>query len=458
MSNKLRHIALVLIVSASHAGVALGDPVTGNSLAHAFDRAATNRLNVRLIDIEIAMAQHRVDQANSRFRPTLDIVSNIEKVHDYDAFSGTTASVEIPTLNLESVVDVESSTPRYNSSVDLSANYNLYSGGGDVANLRKSRLELESTVVLRKIEIQSLTQEVAVAYFNLRRACVLSEGASRRLKSARVKRVMAGERLKLGRISDIEYREVVLGHVESESAQNLQVDEFDTAFIDYTESVGVALGEFVTKNDACNFSNNIDADLKYLSSLSDNTLYRHYRELQWDSAKKQIEVARSEIMPKVKVYAKYAFVGRGDDAMSDAITDLHKDKWTVGVQVQYNIFDGSFSDRRIDESIAQAEYQRLQLEILNNNVSQSIRRAEIKKRIAEDKIKLAQARLELERTRTTLLREKLESGTVSTLTINSQIDIEQNALENLQIAELDHALVMLDWLFPASTGEINIKN
>lgn len=458
MNKKLCCIFISTLVTFFFgAGTAFGESESAHSLSRAVEQAAGNRLNVRLSDIDIVAARARVEQANSRFRPTLNIVSNLEKVHDYDTFSGTTASVTVPELNLQSVVDVESSTPEYSSSVDLSANYNVYSGGGDSANLKKSRLELKSAIVAREIEIQSVVQEVATAYFTVRRLCILSEGAARRLVSAQSKKATATDRLKLGRISDIEYRETILGLIESEADQRLRKDELNAALIDYMEVIGSSAGNYSTKEKACTFSEHVGSDLDYISSVSNKSLYKKYHELRWQAAQKQIDVVRANHRPKVRLYSSYSVVGRDNNEMLRSISDLHKDQWSVGVQIKYNLFDGGYTDRLVDESIAQAEHRRLQLEILNGNISRSLQRAEIGKRIAEDKVNLARARLELEQSRTTLLREKLKSGTTSTMSVNIQTGLEQDALETLQLAELDHALAMLEYFFPATTERININ-
>lgn len=427
------------------------ETTTSNSLSlkSAFARAAVARLNIRIAEEDIQAARARVEQARARYYPTLDLTTNVDYINNFDSFSGTTASVYIPQVNLSSSVTITQSVPRHQTTGGLQLKYGVYTGGRDSALLNQTELNLSASDLSRRIALQGVAQDVSTAYFKLRQACLKRDRAGRRLVAAGHAAELANQRLRDGRIAEIEQRAAGLAKAESESALRVSEADLNTAFTEYAFALGDA--RMADGGDTrCQFATDIESDLGYAASLSDDSVKDRYRQVLVLAADKQVDAERAAAKPQVSVYAGYTGIGRSESSFGGAASSFEKRQANVGLQISLNLFDGFLTQQRVVESLSVVNRRKLEAESEIEARNQARKRAEIQVRISIDQLELARARLDLARSRAALASAKRDSGTGSASALEEQKDHESDAADEVKIAELNLALARVNVFFPPS--------
>lgn len=439
---------LLLCLSSVLSNAAVGGGPSGKTLAQAIERAGGAPLGVRIATAEVDAARARVKQARAPFYPSVDLLTNVDRINNFDSFSGITASVNIPQVNVSSTVAVTQTVPRYQAGGTLQIKYDAYTGGRDSAQLRRQELALEAAEVSRRISQQDVTLDIAETYFKLRRACMEHDGAARRFVRAQRLADVTKQRTLEGRIAAIEQSASVLALAEGRSAVRSREQELDIAYTDYLAASRDSTAAEPPEQ-RCRFALAVDVDLAYAVQLSDDTLDAQLQSLRVRGAKESVEVDRSGLKPQVSLFARYSGVGRSDSSIGDGFSNFSRRQASIGLQVSFNLFDGDLTRQRVVESLAEVERRGLVAEQSAVDRELAHRRSEIGVRMAANRIELANARLDLARIQATLARDRLQSGTGTAEASDDQVERERDARAEAQLAELDMAMARLSALFPS---------
>lgn len=442
-------LSAVLGTLCGSAGAATsGTP--GKSFSQAYAMAASARLSVRIATAEVDAAAARVAQAKAQFYPTLDLSYNADRFHHNDPFTGINASVLIPELNTSAQVAVTQTVPRYQNAATLSARYQLYTGGRTQAQLKQDELSLQAAEVARNIALQQVALDVSSAYFKLRRACMQTASASRQLRRAEALAELTRLRLRQGRVAPIEERVATLGVAEKQSAWRSRQEELELLYAGLRAALQTTAADEGPEQ-RCQFAHTIDADLEQVRQLSDQTLDLRHDTLKLAAARERVAVQRAALRPQLTLYSNYSGIGRSDSSMHRSLSDFSFRQFNVGLMLSFNLFDHGLTSQRVSEAEAEFRKQSLQADLAAAERDQQIRRRELNQRMVDTRIDLLRSRLELASAQADMARQQLKTDAVSASVVEERAELEQDARDELQAAQVDAALAQLALLFPMRT-------
>lgn len=443
--SKSQVFAAALLTLMSGAATAQSSP---QSLANAYERAASARLSVRAVSAEVDIARARVGQARAAFYPTVDLVTNTDVIKSYDTFTGTTATVEIPQLNIKSTVKVTQSVPRYQTVIGLQLQQQVYDGGRSRAQFNRQELALQAAELSRQLVLQEVALDVSNAYFRLRRACLQTESGMRRVARAQELASTAAQRLQEGRIAIIERSATDLALVERTAALRASADELEIAQVELAATQNDTALNGTPAGQHCVFATDVATDLAYAMRLADDTLEARQQGLRAAAAGQAVEVERAALRPQLSLNARYTGGARSDNSVSDGLFNNSRRQARIGLQLSFNLFDGDLARQRVAET--ESERQRLGFvaERVAGEREQASRRAAIKLRMAGSRLELLRARVAMAREQSALARQRMANGTGTSTVAEEQADRERDAQDELRLAELDQAMSRLAAAFP----------
>jgi OMF family outer membrane factor len=421
-----------MMIGACFASMCTSVPATaqspqGKTLAQAVQVAQSARLSVSIAVVDTDIARARLAQAQAQRYPTLDFSSSVDRINNYDTFTGITASVDIPELNTTSKVAVTQSIPRYQASAALIARYNLYTGGREQAQVSQMELSLQAAELSRQLALQQIAVDVSFAYFKLRLACLKTSSASRQLRHAKSLAEFVSQRLREGRIAPIEERVTTLAVAEKLSAWRTQQENLELVYGNFQEATqGNTPGEKSTE-ERCKFLNPIEIDLDQARQLSDPVLDARIDDLQVETARKFVEVKRASLRPQVSLYARQA---------------------AIGLQMSFNLFDYGLANQKVIEAEAEVRKQLLSAQIAAADREQKKRRRESNTRMTATHNELLRSRLELAVMQAEMARQQLTDGTISSEVAEDRFEKEREARDELNAAQINGVFAELATLFP----------
>lgn len=440
--------ALLLGLSASTLADTPPHVDAGMTFLRAVERAVAVQLGIRIAEAELEGARARVEQARALYYPTLDWVSNIERINNFDHYSGITASAYIPELNITPSVAVTQDVPHYAAYTGLQLRYDAYTGGRDDAQLEQRKLAVQGAELSRQLAVQSVAQEVSRSYFGLRRACLEHGGAARRVERVRKLASISKQRLADGRIAAIEERASALALTESESELRVRGQDLDIALADFAATLNAPTLATPSEAQRCRFDSDSQTDLHDAERLSDDTLEARQEQLRLQIARKGMEVEAAALKPQVGVYALYSGIGRSDRSLGDGLSNMQSRQAVIGIRVSVNLFDGGLVRQRMAESEVEATRVALLAEKAADERERSARRDRIRVQTAENRVELARARLAHARALAAVARGTLQSGTGSRQLAEERESGELDAQDELRLAELELVQTRLSMLFP----------
>lgn len=424
-------------------------PASGQrTLANALESAVRNRVGMRIAGAEVQIAQARARQSEAPFYPTLNWVTNFDRIESFDTFSGITASAVIPSLNASANISVSQSVPRYQASSGLLVRYDLYAGGRDQAQLDKQQLALEATQLSQRIVLQGIARDVSLKYFRLRRMCAEVEIDKRNALRAQETAGDAQQRFDKGLISDIENKAQTLAFTESRASLRAKLEELDMAHAEFLVAVYENAPPADASKKRCRFDQSIEADMDQARSISDSSLENQFHNLNKQVAEKAVAVERSAFKPQVSLYAAYTGIGRSDSSFRDGASDFSRRQASIGLQISYNLFDHGLTRNRVSEGQSEVQRRALLAEQAANELEQSGRRSDAQVRMAQNRVELLQARVAHASALSNLARERLKTGTGTALAANEQADRELNLQQELEVSKLDLSIAQIERLFP----------
>jgi len=440
-------VGLFTSLCAAGSGANTGQ-VQGKTLAQGIEAAESTHLSVRISEAEMDEASARVGQAKAQFYPTLDFSTKVERINNKDKYSGVDASVDIPGMG-PTAVSVDQNVPRYRASPELTARQGLYTGGRRMAQLNQANLSLKATDLSRRIALQQMVLDTSTAFFKLRRACLQLSSATRQLQRANTLASTANQRLREGRIAPIEERTFALALIEKQTALRSREEYLELAYADYRRSVQNAIPEEHERARQCQFANTVETDFEYALKMSDQTLDEQYEKLKLAAARESIAVQSAALHPQVSLYANYQAVGRSDDSLGKAVSDVSHSKSVsaAGVLVTVNLFDHGLTSKRVSEAEAKVRKLALATEQAAMDREQQQRQRELEVRMAKTHIDQLFSRLEIATAEADVVRQQLKAGTVNALYAEERIAREQDARDEIHVAHIDHVLTRLAVLF-----------
>ncbi len=439
--------ALLLLVAQR----TFAEPVTARkSLAEAVSQAASLRLDLKRSALDVEVAQGKVAEAEAHFYPTLDAAIDAQYARSYDSFTGISATVDLPVLG-QATVDVTRTLPRYQVVPRVHAGYAVYAGGLHKAGLQRAQALLDAARTNQQIDLQSVTLEVSLAYFRLRRACTDWTGATAASELASREASLSRTRWEDGRLSELALRESELALAEKNHDTMSKAIAVRAAHAAYASAVRSQASADQDLGDTCRFDTEIAEDLQFASAMADDRPTRSRLEADTEAARQQVLVEQAAARPQVLLSMDYAYVGRSESSLTDSFSNIKRQVGSIGLTVSYNLFDGGLINARVDQ--ARAQFQRKQLEqtLEMERINEAIEQSRSRRDQARAAGDMARSRLVLTSKRLAVAESRERDGSGTALATQSARTEALQARCALTLADLDLAISEVERLYAAAS-------
>lgn len=426
-------------VSAFGAGM-LPIPLT---LDDAIKYAVESRSEMRIEQTKIQGMEAKVAQAKGAFLPSLDFLMTSERVLNYDQFSGVVVNGTV--LGQPINVSVSQTVPTYIQLPTLELEYNLYSGGRDMARLEQAYVNLEGAIASQSIQMRKIAKNVVNTYWGFREAQISYRGALRAAHVAEIAIQIAKVRLMQGKLSELDYKgeevNVAEKRIESEEAARKLSDRFYA----YLDAVGLSSEESTyDPSQVAALRTDPEHTVAFLEQISAQHPEVQKATVEVEAAQKEIKAAQAENYPKLTFFSQYSWVGRDDMSWSNSMDGLHRQAFYVGLRLKANLFDGFKTTNKIAEARSEENRAMIELDRTRLSLRQAKRKNILRLQKAEDDLKLAEERLALGQMKREIAKAKMQTGRESELAFE-QMQLEaQNLQDKLLMAKIEVALAKTD--------------
>jgi outer membrane protein len=351
-----------------------------------------------------------------------------------------------------------------NWSVDITARQVLFAGGGIRANVRAQQLALDAAVLSLRAVINDALLQVRTRFYTVlvNRERIKVQEQNIELLQRQLQDVK--NRFEAGTVSNFEVLRSEVALANAQPALITARNDYRLAIEELRQSLGFTnsnqdsmtkVPEFIGKLEF----NPVSFELRSaLASARENRPDLQRLQKLESAAEQGITASRSGYLPTVSAFGAYDW--RMNPVGSSSVSNA-RDGWTVGLQTQWDIFDGGATRGRVIQARSQVEQGKLAVAEAQLGVDVDVRRsistfqqatelAEASKKVveqAEEAVRLANARF--------------GAGTATQLDVlTSQVDLTTARLNQLQayysynvaVANVRRAMGLSDELRP--TGEL----
>jgi outer membrane protein TolC len=406
-------------------------PVT---VKQALQYALRTQLDIQTEDRQIARAQAQVGEARAGyFAPSVDLVSFTQRNQSYDTFAG--ARVEGTFAGQPVNVDVVRTLPKYDTGIGLEASLNLYSGGASRARLKEAQANEAGARAQAGVTRDQIVQEVTRTYWQLRKA---QADHARRKAALELAEDEAG-------VAEVQFKRAQISEFERDT-RRLRVDEMQARVAEAEYQRGLSWQEYRT---ALGAPAGLDLDVVLLddpdtvelasllgdSDRSQPALQR--AQAQNEAAQWRQERARSEFQPSVSLYMRYNGIGRDETRLVDSVGDLHRQDWSVGLRLRWNLFNGSQSSERVKQAQQDNAIAALQVEKVRRQLSDELQEKKRKVELLDNKLALARKRLDLSESQLRISARRRDLDQITNLQFKAEQLALAEARDNVLFAKVD---------------------
>lgn len=319
-------------------------------LTYATERSAI----LKMQETDVLIESTNVQSARSAYYPSLNLVYNNEYTESLDGIPLGTESIGGITI---------SNGTRYQSSLALQLNYDLYHfgatdkqvdialGGVNIKNLEWCSKE------------KQLHQQILEHYASAQKASVEKKYRTR-MYQLREELYKMKERLyKVGKYSKVDLGDEAIYMI------GLQRDIENSSMV-YQEDI-IRLSELSRKK--------LSKDVVLLPmniNIKDISIKKYDETTEAIIFHKKIEQKQNEIslqfkqqLPSLGLYSSYYFYGSDPVAYDDAVSDMQKKSWNVGLAIRFNIFEGFKHSADKERLTLELQHLNQELEEASHNYS-----------------------------------------------------------------------------------------
>lgn len=332
--------------------------------------------------------------------------------------------------------EISSNGRDHNWSVNITARQILYSGGGVRASVKAQQLALDAAILSLKAVINDALLQVRTRFYTVlvNRERIKVQEQNIELLQRQLQDVK--NRFEAGTVSNFEVLRAEVALANAQPALITARNDHRLAIEELRQSLGFTNAKAEHAAKVPEFLGTLEfkpVSFELLSALAaareNRPDLQRLQRLQ-DAAEQGITIARSNYLPTVSAYGAYDW--RMNTTGSSSLSNA-RDGWTVGLQTQWDIFDGRATAGRVIQAKSQLEQTRLAVAEAQLGVDVDVRRsistyqqatelAEASKRVveqAEEAVRLANARF--------------GAGTATQLDVlTSQVDLTTARLNQLQ--------------------------
>jgi len=389
-----------------------------------FEHASKNALTLKMSRIDVAIESTRIEEAESGFYPTFNMVYNSEYTKSLDGIpygSESVGGITIP------------NGTRYQSSLALQMSYNLYDFGATEHSVLNARLSTESKKYRQCLQETQLHQQILEKYSEALKASK-EQAYKKKMLKIRKEIYFAKERLyKAGQYSKIDLGDEAIYIV------SLERDVRNASLKYKQEMIRISELSYLPLSPMDTLAPLSQTKFKDFTQIFESTARARMLKKKIEAKRAEMSLNKSQQLPQVTMYGNYYMYASDPKDYGYALKHMRKKSWSVGVSVHFNIFNG-FKDR--------AKTRRLALELLRlqdeyNDAKHSFyyenkgRLSQLKElSILEKKDKKI---LEKDRKKIKMINRLRENSKIDLISkLNSQYELLKNMLD-LEKREIDRA-------------------
>jgi outer membrane protein len=386
-----------------------------------------------------------------------------ERIKQQDGVLLEVRSSQIPNVSASagysrSSDEVSSNGRDYAWSVDITARQVLYSGGGVAASVKAQQINLDAAVLALKAVINDTLVSVRVRFFTvlLNREKIKVQEQNIELLQRQLQDVK--NRYEAGTVSNFEVLRAEVALANAQPALITANNDYRLAIEELRQALGYVAASETNVTKVPEFLGTLEfkpTTFELRSALS--TAREQRPDLQRlaklvDAAEQGVISRRSGYLPSVSAFGSYDW---RKSPISSTKSSL--DGWTVGLQSQWNIFDGRATAGRVAQARSYLEQSKLALAESQLSVDVDVRRAistfQQSTELAESSKKVVEQAEEALR----LANARFSAGTATQLDVlTSQVELTTARLNQLQafysynvaVAVVRRAMGLPDEMYP----------
>ena len=436
---RMHVLSVFLLSTAIHAAQAQALP---QDYVGALRQALANRPEIGVDTAGNAMATAKVGEAKAAFMPTLTAYSSIQHTSVYSGVSPTGVSVNYANQNLP--VTFTDSLPPNGASTGLELRYNLYAGRADEARLDAAHAGQRAAAASAQITRKQVVEDVTRAYWAVVKAKLDARRIRRALDLAHAEAEAASVQARDGTLATIE------ADVKALSAQVLETEwrNSQRALADSIRNYLLALGtdskpQYVEMLQQASPLEEVE----HIGALDPNAVLAGFdlvgaaavkKEIaEFDGATATIVQARADKRPRLDFLVGYNSGGRSAAGLDNAITHYKRDFSYVGLQLSWKLFDGFYTDSRIDYAVAKAEKQRWIIKQAQRDAEHAWQDKSSRVTELSEKVELAEKQLALSEAQRRIAEMRLATKRSSALQTRAAVNAVEDARDKVTGLKVD---------------------
>lgn len=440
--NKWLKLGFGLLCWLLSTAAAAADQAIPLTLVDAVNTALSKRPELMITKAQLAGAGAKVSEMRGAFLPSLDLYSDVRKTTNYDSFSGVNISATIFGQPVNATVTNTIPVYQITSGVELSLN--LYAGGLDFAHLAEASAEERANQAQDNIARREVILDVATAYWDLKRAQMEQGLAAEALALARDDEHITSIKWKEGRISELARDTGTLKTLEAEarltSANSIIKEKWQRYLLalgyrpqtDHMDRVALLIDDSAAMD--------IDSLLSYVNTPQPNIAKAN---AEADAASAKVDAQRAEFYPRVDFYLAFNQVGRDNDQLNNAFSNLSRQNRFVGVQLKWNLFNGEQSTYRQKRALEELYVARMRVDQERANQLKTWHEKESRMELLPNEVALAEKRRDIAKLELRIARVQMNTQQISEQEYKSREFAAKEADVHVTMSKIDLALARL---------------
>jgi outer membrane protein len=423
-----RVATIVLLFTAWAGGVSAAFAQTPLTLEDAMKRAKSQTVEARALAATVEEAAARVQQAQSRFWPRVDLTETVQRGNDpVFAFASLLSQRRFTAANF-AIASLNQPDPVTNTRTAIAIEQPVFDAGLTSLGVKAAKLGRDLTAASGDASQQELAFRAAHAFVRVLQLEAAVRATEAAVAAAESDHARARARRDVGLVTAADVLAVDVHLADMHQRQIAAAADLAVARIQLAEEVGLPLTEWVAPVRPTARSVAADPDALVRDAVASHPQRREV-DLRVQLADNARHTARAALWPTVGLQGGWAFNG--------ATLGEQRSSWIFGADVRINLFRGFADAARMTEAghahvRATAEHERV------------LRRIEVDVRAALAQLAAARARDEAGRTALTqaresqrIIRDRYESGLATVTDVLRAAEAMLDAESRATAAEMD---------------------
>ncbi len=296
------------------------------SLEELLKSSSEQSFNLKMFKSDEEISHSNLYSVYSQYYPSLALSYNTEYNRDEDGLPTGTESVGNTIIT---------SGTRYQSSLSLNLNYELYHFGVSDKSVHMAEYDVDIKHLLWCEEEKRLHQSILDRYSSALKMKTKSDFKSKMLDIRRTLYKVKKRLYVAGKSSKIDLGDEAIFIIDLEREVELSIMQYKEDIIQLSALSHVELDDVNTELLDIGFDNNSDL----VDSFSQTTEGLKYSKML---KQKKEEISRNKrlLFPTISTYGNYYFYGSNPSSVYDSFEDIKRNSWKVGLSLQMTIFEG----------------------------------------------------------------------------------------------------------------------